>query len=170
MERTERKKLVKELTRYRKLSSRSIILFFVLIVSMIVLSVSNITPKIDLESQTATYVTIYLACLLICILAPLFTSLWFMMLSQSRGFRYTRECMRVIENRQKVRVVLFWDLIKKHKYIEAKELYNYDNYITDKSLRVLCNGVLIGTMQLYGNYDGWGSTADDRMGEYLKLD
>ena len=71
--------------------------------------------------------------------------------------------------RNKFHVRLFWNAIKNKDYDEAKRLYNIDNFIRG-SFRVMCNGIIMGSLQLSGKDKDWKETADQRMENFLKDD
>ena len=80
-----------------------------------------------------------------------------------------REKQRLKENQNKFHVRLFWAQIRLGNHNEARRLYNLDFFITG-SLRVLCNGILLGVASQINIDETRKEKFDERMNSYLKYE
>ena len=73
--------------------------------------------------------------------------------------------MKAIQN--KFHAKLLWEAIQKKDFEEAQRLYNLDHFITG-SMRVLCNGIMMGIATQVPIDNDWGEGVYERMESYLK--
>lgn len=101
------------------------------------------------------------------VIIPMFGSLIY---SQKGGWAYRdlqNEKVRLWEEQNKFHAKLFWEAIQIKDFEKAKKYYNIDNFIFG-SMRVLCNGILMGIATERPIDKDWGKSVKKRMDSYLK--
>jgi hypothetical protein len=140
------------------------ILFFIL--EMVLLFTIDWRPKFltgDVEeTKQLTLAMVALGIMFI----PVFFALHFNIQATWTLRALSDERQRMYRNKNIIHARLFWQAILSENYEEAKRLYNLDNFIKG-SLRVLCNGIIMGCVNLSGKDAKWNEKAAQRMEDIL---
>jgi len=130
------------------------------------------TPLLDLirnvtENGSETFRLILIILLVMFIMLPLLFSLFVVSLGSFEYQKLHNFKRDLWEEQNKFHAKLFWDAIQAKDYEEAKRLYNIDKFIFG-SMRVLCNGILMGIATQTPIDEDWKEKVNDRMNSYLK--
>ena len=118
------------------------------------------TPLKDVFRTEGSVVATIL--LLMIVILPLFASLIissFGTMEINKLHTYKRA---LYEDQNKFHAKLMWEAIQKKDFEEAKRLYNLEHFITG-SMRILCNGILMGIATEVPIDNDWGKGVYERM-------
>ena len=130
------------------------------------------TPLVEpfrelLNSENVTHTIVGVTMLVLFSIVPMFISLivvrngsW----TLQELYDYKRE---IHDRRNKFHTKLLWDAIQAQDFEKAKKYYNMDNFIFG-SMRILCNGILMGIATERSIDEDWKLNVKDRMDTYLK--
>jgi len=159
-------------TEVKKKGKRLYIIGYGLAIWGVVLLVCTfVTPLLDLirnvtENGSETFRLILIIVLMMLIMGPLLFSLFVVSLGSFHFQKLHKYKKELWEKQNKFHAKLFWEAIQAKDYEEAKRLYNIDKFIFG-SMRVLCNGVLMGIATQVPIDEDWKENVNDRMNSYL---
>ena len=135
------------------------------LLAMFLTPLADVIRNVDQKNDIWMIVVISLAVSLVII--PMFGSLLY---SQKGGWVHQELQMekgRLLDEQNRFHAKLFWEAIQVKDFETAKKYYNLDGFIFG-SMRVLCNGILMGIATERPIDEDWSKNVEDRMNSYLK--
>jgi len=165
MNRTERQNLKRKYERQIYLSLALVITFIVYFVLILTTPLADVFRPAEGTNESLAIIQVGSA--VVILVGLIFGALIFSMKGQWTHRELLQFKYDMREERNKFHTKLFWEAIQRKDFEEAKRLYNLDKFIWG-SLRVLCNGILMGIATQVPIDEDWKERVNDRMNSYFE--
>ena len=164
MNRIERRNLKRKYERQMYLSLALLITFFIYLVLIFTTPLAEVFRPAEGAKDWVIVLQVGMA--IAILVGLLFGSLYFSMQGQWTHRELLQFKYNMKEEQNKFHSKLFWDAIQRKDFEEAKRLYNLNKFIWG-SMRILCNGILMGIATQVPIDKDWKENVNDRMNSYF---
>ncbi len=165
MDKQKRTKIKKRGKRQYWIAFGLVIFAILYLILMFTTPLADVIRNVGQQNDFWMVVVVSLAVSLVIV--PLFGSLIYSKKGEWTLQELREYKMELWEEQNKFHAKLFWEAIQVKDFETAKKYYNIDKFIFG-SMRVLCNGILMGIATERPIDEDWSEKVTDRMNSYLK--